>query len=184
MSILKPEITGKHSKKSAKKWQPVENQNNTKYRNISQVGVPFLHLACQGAVRTPACRQLRHCHNSSFCLRRTENKLRNICSSLCFDVMARLKVKLKPSTCVFYFYLILNRHFVRYPAAMLYSTRSRPWAVASGLWRPDKSVLSNTKSKIGNKCMAFGIWFSAVKVCSCMHCFIVHRVIWMKKATV
>ena len=56
MAILKPEITGKHSEKLPKsaKIQPTGNQNNIKYRNTRYVGVRPLHLAGQGAVRTPA----------------------------------------------------------------------------------------------------------------------------------
>jgi len=44
MSVLKPEITGKHNDK--RKKQPTKNQKNTK--------ILFLHLTCQGAIR-PLC---------------------------------------------------------------------------------------------------------------------------------
>jgi len=33
--------------RNAKKQQPTENKNNTEYRNLSQMGTRFLHLACQ-----------------------------------------------------------------------------------------------------------------------------------------
>jgi len=47
MSILKPEITGKHYER--RKNQPAENQKST---NIEyEVGAQFLHLVFQGTVR-------------------------------------------------------------------------------------------------------------------------------------
>jgi len=47
VSILKPDITGKHSEKR-KKQQPIKTQKNIKYRNVSYKRTQFLHLACQG----------------------------------------------------------------------------------------------------------------------------------------
>jgi len=42
-----------YSEKRKKKQKPTENQKKNKYRNTGQVRARFLHLACQGAVRTP-----------------------------------------------------------------------------------------------------------------------------------
>jgi len=45
-----------------KKQQPIENQKDTEYRNISYMGAQFLHLAGQGGKFAPLHpRQLRHC---------------------------------------------------------------------------------------------------------------------------
>ena len=51
----------KKTQKNAKKQESTENQKNTKYRNITQVGARFLHLTCQGdgSAALPS-RQLRH----------------------------------------------------------------------------------------------------------------------------
>ena len=58
MSVLKPEITGKHYEKSKKKQQATACQKNTKSR--------FLHLVWQEAIPLTSFRHLRHVLNRPF----------------------------------------------------------------------------------------------------------------------